>query len=209
MKSRSSNKVQRLTTLAIFSAIVVVVQLFFGSFTVNGISFSVVLIPIVVGGAILGPSAGTILGFLFGLITLINGLCYRDPFTAFLLYNTGTKGTVVTVLVCLLKATLAGLVSALIYKALEKKNQYIAVILASAAAPIVNTGIFLLIMILVLSNELAQVMTNFGITGVSVVNYAIFGLSGINFIVEFLVNVVLSPAIYTLIKSISKGKLKA
>ena len=64
-------------------------------------------------------------------------------------------------------------------------------------------------MILVLSNELAQVMTNFGITGVSVVNYAIFGLSGINFIVEFLVNVVLSPAIYTLIKSISKGKLKA
>ena len=209
MKSRSSNKVQRLTTLAIFSAIVVVVQLFFGSFTVNGISFSVVLIPIVVGGAILGPSAGTILGFLFGLITLINGLCYRDPFTAFLLYNTGAKGTIVTALVCLLKATLAGLVSALIYKALEKKNQYIAVIMAAASAPIVNTGIFLLIMIFVLSNELAQVMTNFGVTGVSVVNYAIFVLSGINFIVEFLVNVVLSPAIYALIKSISKEKLKA
>lgn len=209
MKSRTSNKTQYLTILAIFIAIVAVVQLFFGSFSVNSVSFSVVLIPIVVGGAILGPTAGAVLGFTFGLITLINGLCSRDVFTAFLLFNTGVKGTIVTSLVCIAKATLAGWGAALIYNALKGKNQYLAVILAAGAAPVINTGIFVLAMIFVLADELAKTMQNLGVTGVSVVNFVILGLSGVNFIVEFLVNVVLSPAIYALIKAVSKGRLKA
>lgn len=208
MKSRTSNKTQYLTILAIFIAIVAVVQ-FFCNFTIGIVSFSMVLIPIVVGGAILGPTAGAILGFTFGLITLINGLCSRDVFTAFLLFNTGVKGTIVTSLVCIAKATLAGWGAALIYKAFKGKNQYLAVILAAAAAPVINTGIFVLAMIFVLADELAKTMQNFGITGINVVNYVIFVLSGVNFIVEFLVNVVLSPAIYALIKSVSKGRLKS
>lgn len=209
MRSRTSNKTQYLTMLAIFIAIVAVIQLFFGSLSVNTVSFSVVLIPIVVGGAILGPSAGAILGFTFGLITLINGLCSRDPFTAFLLFNTGVKGTVVTALVCIAKATLAGWVSALIYNALEGKNQYLAVILAAMSAPVINTGIFVLAMIFVLADELAKIMQESGLTGMSVVNYVIFILSGVNFIVEFAVNTVLSPAIYALIKAVSKGRLNS
>ena len=132
-----------------------------------------------------------------------------DPFTAFLINSTGVKGAVVTVLTCLGKATLAGWGAALIYKALKGKNQYLAVILAAAAAPIINTGVFVLIMIFVLSEELAKTMANFGISGVNVVDYVIFTLSGINFIVEFLVNVVLAPAIYSLIKVFSKGKEKS
>ena len=66
-----------------------------------------------------------------------------------------------------------------------------------------------LAMIFVLADELAKTMQNLGITGVNVVNFVIFSLSGVNFIVEFLVNVVLSPAIYALIKAVSKGRLKA
>lgn len=193
---------------AIFIAVVAVVQLLLGGVTVNGVSFSFVLIPIVVGGALLGPSGGAILGFTFGLITLINGLTGIDPFTAFLINSTGTKGAVVTILTCLGKATLAGLVSALVYKVLKGKNQYLAVILAAASAPIVNTGVFVLVMIFVLADELAKTMANFGINGVNVVDYVIFTLSGINFIVEFLVNVVLTPAIYSLIRVFSKDRLK-
>ena len=219
MKSRTSNKTQYLTILAIFIAIVAVVQ-FFCNFTIGIVSFSMVLIPIVVGGAILGPTAGAILGFTFGLITLINGLCSRDPLTTVLLYDTSIKGTIVTAILCVAKATLAGWGAALIYKALKGKNQYLAVILAAAAAPIINTGIFVLAMIFVLADELFKsdaamgtevlvYLSSNGFTSGNVVGYVIFTMIGLNFIVEFLVNVVLSPAIYALIKAVSKGRLKA
>jgi ferrous iron transport protein B len=62
-----------LTGLALFTAIVVVLQ-YLGSFIRFGtFSISLVLIPIVVGAALYGPAAGAWLGFVFG-VTLVFGL---------------------------------------------------------------------------------------------------------------------------------------
>ena len=207
---RNNEAVYKLVITAIFMAIVVVVQLFLGGITVSGVSFSLVLVPIVIGGALIGKIGGTILGFTFGIITLINGLIGVDPFTSFLLHNTGTKGAIVTAAVCLVKATLAGFVSALIYSVLKNINQYLAVILAAIAAPIVNTGVFVLVMIFVLSEELTltmQALANINIAGIGIANYVILSLSGINFVVEFIVNAVLSPAIYSIVKAVKKGNI--
>lgn len=207
---RNNEAVYKITITAIFMAIVVVVQLFLGGITVSGVSFSLVLVPIVIGGALIGKIGGTILGLTFGIITLINGLIGVDPFTSFLLHNTGTKGAIVTATVCLVKATLAGFVSALIYSVLKTINQYLAVILAAIAAPIVNTGVFVLVMIFVLSEELTltmQALANINIAGIGIANYVILSLSGINFVVEFIVNAVLSPAIYSIVKAVKKGNI--
>lgn len=210
MSNRKNNQaVYKLVLTAIFIAIVVVVQLFLGGITVSGVSFSLVLVPIVLGGAVLGETGGMVLGLVFGLITLINGLLGTDPFTSFLLYNTGIKGTVVTATVCLVKAVAAGFISAFIYKTLKNKNEFLAIILAAAAAPIVNTGVFVLAMIFVLSDELTATMqalsgVNIGETGV--VSFVILSLSGINFVVEFIVNLVLTPAVYPVTKLIGKEK---
>ena len=88
-----------LTGVAIFTAIVVVLQLL-GSFVRFGpFSVSLVLIPIVVGAAMYGAGAGAWLGFVFGMAVLLSG-----DAAAFLPIS--PLGTVVTVLA---KGTLAGL----------------------------------------------------------------------------------------------------
>ena len=195
-------KMLRLTLTAIFTAIVLVVQMVGSSIKVGPVSFSLVLIPIVVGGMLIGPYGGAFLGFVFGLVTVIGGLTGADPFTAYLL-QAGTSSAIFTVLLCLVKATAAGLISALIFKALSNENKYLGVILASATAPIVNTGIFVLGTLTVLAAPLSA-NTAFVNDTSSLVYFVIIGCAGVNFIVELLVNIVLSPSVYSFVNAISK-----
>lgn len=66
-----NQKTKTLTGLALFTAIIVVLQLL-GSFIKFGpFSISLVLIPIVVGAAVYGPKAGAYLGGVFGVVVLI------------------------------------------------------------------------------------------------------------------------------------------
>ncbi|MFR1189077.1 MAG: hypothetical protein ACLSDI_00875 [Oscillospiraceae bacterium] len=69
--NNSNGKTRRLAGLALFTAIVVALQLL-GSFIKVGLfSVSLVLIPIVVGAAVYGVSAGAWLGFAFGVVVTI------------------------------------------------------------------------------------------------------------------------------------------
>ena len=122
-----------LTGVAIFTAIVIVLQLL-GSFIRFGpFSISLVLIPIVVGAAMYGAGAGAWLGFVFGMAVLLSG-----DAAAFLPIS--PLGTIVTVLA---KGTLAGLCAGLVFKLLEKKNTTVAVMASAVVCPVVNTGVFL------------------------------------------------------------------
>ena len=177
-----------LTGLALFTAIVVVLQ-FLGAFIRFGpFSISLVLIPIVVGAALYGPAAGAWLGFVFGLVVLLSG-----DAAAFLAVN--PLGTILTVLV---KGALAGFCAGLVYRALEKTNAWLAAILAAVTAPVVNTGIFLVGCLLFFMPTVTEWATAMGFPSVG--NYMIFGLVGGNFLFELLVNIVLSPVIVRLVK---------
>ena len=179
---------RKLTGLALFTAIVVVLQ-FLGAFIRFGpFSISLVLIPIVVGAALYGPLSGAWLGFVFGMVVLLSG-----DAAAFLTVN--PIGTVLTVLV---KGALAGLCAGLVYRALEKLNEWVAVILAAVAAPVVNTGVFLLGCLVFFLPTVTEWATGLGFSNVG--KYMIFGLVGANFLFELLVNIVLSPVIVRLVK---------
>ena len=196
-----NKNILRLTITAILMGVVILLQLFAGSITIGTVSFSLVLIPIVLGGILAGPYAGALLGLTFGVITLIGGITGTDPFTAILFQ----QSPVMTVLICLVKATLAGLGSALIYKLLKKKNMLAATIAACASAPIINTGIFILgalAMSKVIDANFASAM------GVSVVYFVIVICAGVNFLVELGVNLLFSPALYRVskIKRLSLGE---
>ncbi len=183
-----------LTGMAILTAIVIVLQ-FLGSFIRFGpFSISLVLIPIVVGAALYGQAAGAWLGFIFGLIVLLSG-----DAAAFL-----TISPIGTILVVLVKGALAGFVAGLVFKALEKVNTYVAVIVAAIAAPVVNTGVFLLGCLVFFMGTISEWAAGAGFPSVG--NYMIFGLVGANFLFEVLVNVVLSPVILRLIKIGKKDK---
>lgn len=165
---------------AILTALVVVLQ-FMGQFIRLGpFMISLVLIPIVIGAAVGGAKVGGWLGFVFGVVVLISG-----DAAAFLAVD--VFGTVVTVLV---KGTLCGLAAGLVYQLVEKKNRYLAVILAAIVCPVVNTGVFLL-GCLIFFMDTVTAWANGG----NVVAYMFLGLVGGNFLVELGANLVLSPAV--------------
>lgn len=185
MEKRISTRT--LTGVAIFTAIVVILQ-FLGAFVRFGpFSISLVLIPIVVGAALYGVWAGAWLGFVFGVVVLLSG-----DAGAFLAVN--VLGTILTVL---LKGTLCGLCAGLVYKALSK-HELPAVVAAAVTAPVVNTGVFLLGCLLFFMPTITAWGQAAGFENVG--KYMVLGLAGGNFLFELLFNIVLSPVIVRLIK---------
>ncbi|MBR4029814.1 MAG: ECF transporter S component [Clostridia bacterium] len=187
--------VKKLTLLSVLTAIVILFQ-FMGSFIkIGATSISLVLIPIVLGGILTGIRGGAFLGFVFGAITLWSGVSGTDPFTNVLFVS----NPFATSLLCLGKAILAGAGAGLVYKLLKNKSTLLASVLASMAAPIINTGIFILGGLFLLSEPLSQ-MTG----GASLTYFLVVVCAGINFIAEFAVNAIVSPAINTLVKAVTK-----
>lgn len=187
---------KKIVGVALFTAIVVVLQLL-GSFIRFGpFSISLVLIPIVVGTALYGIGAGAWLGLVFGVTVLASG-----DASAFLAVN--VPGTIITVLA---KGTAAGLLSGAVYKLVEKKNKTAATICAAIAAPIANTGVFLLGCLIFFMPTINGWAAAVGIESAG--TYMITTLVGFNFIFELLVNVVLSPIIVRLI-GLGKKEIKA
>lgn len=183
---------RKLVIFAVFLALVILLQVFGSFIKIGAVSISLVLIPIVLGGILMGPIAGTCLGFAFGLVTLVAGITGTDPFTAVLF----SEHPALTALVCLGKGTCAGLFSALLYKLIAKKSQIAAVFTASAAAPIINTGLFILGALTMQDTFLKNFLTD----GMSLLYFLVIVCAGINFIIEFCVNIVASPALISLIK---------
>ena len=184
---------QTLVYGAILTALVVVLQCM-GQFIRFGMfSISLVLIPIVIGAAVCGPKISTWLGFVFGLVVLMTDA------GAFLAVD--VFGTVVTVLV---KGLGCGLAAGLVYKLVERKNRYVAVVCAAVTCPIVNTGIFLLGCVVFF----LETIRGWGAAGgyENVADYMILGLAGGNFLFEMAVNVVLCPVVIRLLHIILKDR---
>lgn len=196
-----NSKTTKLVELGIFVALVLVIQLLGGAVKVGPISISLVLIPIAVGGILLGPLCGAVLGLTFGVATVIGGLTGADPFTATLL-NSGAWGAIFTTLLCLVKGTMAGFVSAFIYKLLAPKSKVAAVLLAAVAAPIVNTGLFILGALTVLNSLITQ---NFVGSGSNIIYFVFIGCAGVNFLIELAVNVIFTPAIRRILTAVRRG----
>ena len=195
---------ENLTMGAVLTALIVVLQLaaigvkMFMPFL--PFTFSLVLIPIVIGAAKCGPYMGGWLGFVFGVVVLLSG----DANT-FLVID--PVGTILTVLA---KGFLCGFASGLVYRLIEKKQQTAAVYTAAAVCPIVNTGVFFLGCVLFFMDTVAEWAMAFGF-GENVALYMFLGLAGKNFLIEFVSNVLLSRIIIRVLgmKKESKASLSA
>lgn len=191
---------KNITFFAVLLALVIVLQVFGSYFKIGETSLSFVLVPIVLGGILLGPVAGALLGFSFGLIVVIYGVTGVDAFTN-MLFN---AQPFMTILLCLVKGTAAGFIAGLLYKLVAKKNSYVAVFVASVSAPIVNTGLFILGS-LCMSETMEQL---FGVHGSSLMYFLFITCAGVNFLIELAINIVCSPALSTVTKVVEKQILK-
>ncbi len=195
-KKSKNDYTLKLVTTAVLAAIVIFLQLASSLFKFGAVNFSFVLVPIVLGGIFVGKVGASILGFIFGLITLLMGIFNMDPFTHILFENE----PVITILICIVKATAAGFISALLYQLIKNKNKYLAVITASIAAPIVNTGLFILGSLLVQDTLRANFMEE----GTTLLYFLFIGCAGINFLVELAINIVFAPSIYKISQAFKK-----
>lgn len=202
MPEKGGNKNQQkrfdakaIVTLGLLTAIVAVLQGLSVGIRFGMFSITLTLVPIIVGAALYGWKAGAWLGAVFGVVVLLTDA------GAFLAVN--IPGTIVTVLI---KGIAAGAAAGLIYTLIAKKNSTAAVITAAAVSPIVNTGIFLLGCRVFFWDFISQlaISENYESAGA----YILFGMVGINFLVELGVNLVLSSAIVTIV-NLAKKKLKA
>ena len=189
-------KILRMVQLSFFIAIIVVLQVIayiLSRFTLLPFSLSLVFLPIVLGAAVFGVKEGAILGFSFGVLTFIGCVTGIDPGGYILFAN----NPFVTVLLCLVKATMAGVVSALVFKAFAKStcSDNLRVAVASAAAPVTNTTVFLVAMFTIYKSTLYEWAGD-----TNIMTYAITGLVGVNFLFEFISTVVLCPIIYPYLK---------
>lgn len=192
---------KRITWFAILLALVVVLQIWGSAIPIGATRISFVLIPIVLGAIVLGAVAGALLGVAFGVVVLIAALVGADPFTLYLFESS----PVMTLLIIFVKGALAGFVPGLIFKALRKKNSLVATFIAAAAAPICNTGIFIvgtLIISGVISNYISITPD---LAGQSVVYFIIIGCAGLNFLIELGINMLITPALYRVMKVIDKS----
>ena len=85
----------------------------------------------------------------------------------------------------------------MVYTWLNKCNTLFAVITAAIVCPVVNTGIFLLGCQLFFLETITQWASAFGFANAG--NYMIYGLAGVNFLIELGVNILLAPVITRLI----------
>ena len=186
----------KLVGTALLTAIVVVLQIVGGAIKVGTFSISLVLMPIVVGAALFGIWSGAWLGLVFGVMVMATG-------DAALFLAVNVPGTIITVLA---KGILAGLAAGAVYKLLEKKNKYVATLLASIASPVVNTGVFLIGCAVFFMDTIKSLAGD-----APVFKYMIVGLVGFNFILELAINLVLNPVIVRIVdigKKSFSGKAK-
>ena len=176
----NSEKIHKMVGTGVLTAVVIVVYLLTMGISVGPFNITFALIPIVVGAALYGWATGGWLGLVFGAMVLFTGGA-----NAFLVIN--VPGTIITVLV---KGAAAGLVPGLIYSALEKKNRWAATICAAAAAPIVNTGIFLLGCLAFFMGTINEWAAGAGIENAGIYMVTVF--VGVNFLVELGANLLLS-----------------
>ena len=182
-KTNKRMSTETLVLAALMTALVVILQFMGAIVRLGPFQCSLVLMPIVIGAAMCGPKISAWLGFVFGMVVLLNG-----DAAAFLTVN--AIGTVITVLT---KGTLCGLCAGLVYNLLKEKNKYLAVLIAAIVCPVVNTGVFLIGCFLFFFKTLEAWGLAMGFE--NVIEYMFLGLVGGNFLFEIITNIILCPAI--------------
>ena len=193
--NKNSLMIKKLVGLATLTALVIVLQLLSNNVQFGNISITLALIPIAVGAILYGPLAGLFLGMVMGGIVLTA----ESTQTWFMSVNPAA-----TIILCLVKSGVAGLVSGLLFKlfafiakkqsSVNKKKALFAagIIVAALVVPFTNTAIFIVGGVMFFSVYYPNLEA------------AIAAVITTNFAIEFTISAVLSPALVTLIKVLTR-----
>jgi len=192
----NSQNIKKLVGMATLTALVVGLQFLSNYVSFGSVSITLALIPIAMGAVLYGPLAGLFLGLVMG------GIVLTAPSTIGVFMPINLP---LTILLCLVKTGVAGLVSGLLFKLfayIAKKQESVkakkilfaaGIIVAALVIPVINTGIFIVGAVLWFSEP-------FGGTFAGIVSAVLT----VNFLIEFLVSAILSPALVTLVNVLTR-----
>ena len=175
MKQHFNTKTIVITGLLL--ALEIIFQLIGNYLQIGPANINISLVPVVIAGFVGGPISAAILGFFNGIMALLS------PSTIGFFMPMSPVGTVV---VCLLKCTVAGVISSLVYHAI--KNKHFATPIASALVPIINTGLFILGSFIFFKDWIFAD----GRDAIGAWGFIIIGVVGWNFLIELGTTLVLS-----------------
>lgn len=192
-------------------ALLIAVELIFaytplGYLKPAGLEITFLMVPVAIGAILLGPSAGAILGGVFGLTSF--STCFgTSPFGAALL----AINPIFTFLVCVVTRILAGWLAGVIFKMMNLGSKgtprALAFTVASIAAPLLNTIFFMSGLVLCFYNTdyIQNIVTVLGATNPFVFVVLFVGLQGLlEAAVCFVISGVLCRALYPVLHRTAK-----
>jgi uncharacterized membrane protein len=194
MDNNQSNT-SRLVGMAILISITVVLTIIASYIKFGPFSITLAMVAIVIGAVMYGVSGGLALGGVFGVVVLvfvINGVDVGG-------HMMWVANPPVTAALCIIKGAAAGGVAGLVYATVSRFNKNVGTIAAALAAPLTNTVIFLIVMPIFYYDTLTLWAGE-----TSILYFTIFGLVGINFLVEIGINAILSPGIIRIIQAVKR-----
>ena len=176
---------RQIVMTGLFLALEIILQVISNYLHLGPVNLNLSLIAIVLAAVMCGPFSGAVVGFFNGVMALFS------PSTLAIFMPISPVGTV---LACLLKTTIAGLVAGFVFNALKNKSKILGLLLASILVPIINTGIFTIFCLLFFRSFLeSNVSTDLP----NIWAVLIFGIIGVNFLVEIGTTTVLSTTVGT------------
>ncbi|MBP0981776.1 MAG: ECF transporter S component [Oscillospiraceae bacterium] len=202
-----------LTLLALFAAIIVVMANvpFLGYIPLGFMNATTVHIPVIIGACLLGPKAGGMLGFVFGLTSLINNtlkpLITSFVFTPFYSLDPRFSGGIRSLFICFVPRILIGVFAGLIFNALkERANGSVSCAIAGFIGSMTNT-IFVMGSIYLLYGQNYAEAKNLGMEALFGVIMGVVGMNGIpEAITAAVLTAVICPVLYKVLNGKAIGK---
>ena len=194
MKRKELFSAREITGIAVLLALVIVLQAFGGTIPLGAVQLNFTLIPIVLGAVLFGPLVGGFLGFACGVVVLVQVIMGANAFYALIWAN----DPVATTLTCIVKTTAAGIIAGFVFRLLKKKNDYLALFIASGLVPIVNTLLFIVGCLFMTGSVYAMAGDR------NVLGFILVGLVTFNFFFEFVVNLLVAPALHRVLGIVDK-----
>lgn len=142
-------KVKDMVLLSLFIAIEILMVIipFLGFIPIGPLKATTLHIPVIIAGILLGKNKGAILGFIFGLLSLIMNTI--SPSAASFVFSPFISGSFFSVIIAIVPRVLIGYVAGWLFEIIKDKNQTFGFIISSFIGAIINTilvmgGIYLL-----------------------------------------------------------------
>ncbi len=202
---------RKISLLGMFTAIIFILTFTpIGFIQLPFIKATIVHIPVIIGSIILGPGSGAVLGFMFGISSLINNsvapAISSFAFTPLVPVPGTDNGSPLSLLICFVPRILVGIIPWFVFKGLEKvfKNRagVLTLGMAGIAGSLTNTLLVMHLIFFLFKDAYANVRE----VSADAVYNVILGIIAANGIPEAIMAGILTAAVCKAVRAVQKPR---